>query len=199
MSFIFVVGAWGGGTSAVAGALHKMGCTGVEPFFGIGDPRTKNTFESRAYRALLLKHLSEQHLRPLTQDRSEIVQALKEFRDKLPPTATPIFLKHPLSALILPEIAEVFSPRFVFVFRPVADVETSRLRRGWGEHFGAKGASILFGQMMRFYINGTAEIFMLRYPMLLANPRLLLNAMANFVELGPKANIEAALNFIRRD
>lgn len=199
MSFVFVVGAWGGGTSAVAGALHKLGCTGVEPFVNIGDPRTRNTFESHAYRAVLFKHLSEPELRPLTQDRREIVRSLTQFKEMLPPTATPIFLKHPLSALILPEIAEVFSPRFVFVFRPVADIEASRQRRGWPEHLGAKGASLLFGHMMRFYINEPSEIFMMRYPMLLANTRLLVTALANFAELGPKANIEAALDHIRQD
>lgn len=199
MSFVFVVGAWGGGTSAVAGALQKLGCTGVEPFVNIGDPRTRNTYESHAYRAVLFKHLSEPELRPLTQDRREIVRSLTQFRDKLPQTPTPIYLKHPLSALILPEIAEVFSPRFIFVFRPVADIEASRQRRGWPEHLGAKGASILFAQMMRFYINESSEIFMLRYPTLLANTRILVTAMANFAELGPNAKIEAALDYIRQE
>lgn len=199
MSFLFVVGAWGGGTSAVAGALHKLGCTGVEPFVNIGDPRTRNTFESHAYRALLFRHLSEPELRPLTQNRREIVESLTQFRDKLPETPTPIVLKHPLSALILPELAEVFSPRFVFVFRPLADIEASRQRRGWPDHLGAKGASILFGHMMRFYVNEPSEIMMMRYPMLLANTRLLVNAMANFADLGPVANIEAAVEHIRQE
>lgn len=199
MSFVFVVGAWGGGTSAVAGALHKLGCVGVEPFVNIGDPRTRNTYESHAYRAVLFRHISEPDIQLRTQDRREIVRSLAQFRDTLPQTKNPIFLKHPLSAMILPEIAEVFSPRFIFIFRPVSDIEASRQRRGWPAHLGAKGASLIYAQMMRFYINEQSEIFMLRYPTLLANTRLILSAMANFTELGEKANIEAALDYVRKD
>ena len=50
----------------------------------------------------------------------------------------PIFLKFPLSALVIPQICEVFDTKLVYVMRPLEDIERTRLRRNWLPYLAQK-------------------------------------------------------------
>src|SRR5262249_12197083 len=140
MKLLLVCGPWSSGTSLVAGLLARVGATGFGPHFTTNDPHTGNSYELVAFRDLVQTFASEQTLsvRPgidikaqLRNFHNRIVnQELGYYDDK--PDA-PIFLKYPLSALVIPEICAVFDTRLIYVLRPLADIEVTRRRRGWAE------------------------------------------------------------------
>ena len=80
MKTIFVCGPWGSGTSAVAGLMANLGCLSVGPFFESSDPKTTVTFESIAFRKLILQVASEKDVCVRDHDSRSIIlqlQALK--------------------------------------------------------------------------------------------------------------------------
>ena len=82
----------------------------------------------------------------------------------------PIFLKHPLSALFLPQICKVFNARLIYVMRPIIEIERTRIRRHWGPNLGAKGAEIIYAHMFRTLVNDAFPTFIVRYTELIAAP-----------------------------
>ena len=115
MKLILVCGPFGSGTTAVAGLLARLGATGFGPYFQPPDPLTANSHELVAFRDLLRSVTSERTL-TLTA-AGEVTTALEHFRNRIirqefgaydEKSATPIFLKHPLAALIIPQICAAF-------------------------------------------------------------------------------------------
>lgn len=198
MPYIFVVGAWGGGSTEIAGILNSLGCPSQSPFRPKGDGSTGAGFQSEAYHNLLLSFIDEEKLDYKVKDRVKVIEALTVFRDCLPQTTMPFFLQHPLSALILPEISEVFKPRFIFIYRPFKEIEANRLRQKRPSHMGRDGAQTLYTHMMRFYVDAPDNILMLRYPGLLKRTRAIISAIIGFVGLKDKAAMPKALNYIQK-
>jgi hypothetical protein len=197
---ILIAGAWGGGTSAVAGCIDQLGADGLPPYWAVDDPRTGSTFESAAFRSLLLDIVDEAGLE-LKVAPAMVVPALVRFRKWTEAQAggQPYFLKHPLAALVLEELGRVFAPRFLFVFRSPSDIEATRRRRRWAPRFGAEPARILYARMIGFKARWQSPVLTVHYEDLCADPVREVDRIADFIQLGdPKQRMAAALTVRRR-
>jgi hypothetical protein len=207
LRLILVVGPWSSGTTAVSGMFAKMGLNGIGPYFRTNDDRTKNSYESSAFRDVINRLASEDTLK-LTMRRKESIQVLMKFKQDLidqkfgPVDITgqqPIFLKYPLTALLIPEICSVFDTRLVYVLRPLKDIEATRLRRNWQQQFGADGARRMYSNMFNVLLNLPIPTMMIRYPELLQRPMFYAKQLANLAGVSPQSElIQAAADFIAR-
>ena len=133
--------------------MANLGCLSVGPFFESSDPKTTVTFESIAFRKLILQVASEEDVCVRDHDRSTIIPRLRALKAVIeegvlrnPGIAgdPPIILKHPLSCLIIRELAAVFDAKFIFVERDLQEIEKTRERRRWAPHFGSQGAEKIY-------------------------------------------------------
>jgi hypothetical protein len=169
------------------------------------DPLTANSHELVAFRDLLRSVTSERTL-TLTA-AGEVTTALEHFRNRIirqefgaydEKSATPIFLKHPLAALIIPQICAAFDTRLVYLIRPLRDIETSRQRRKWDAQYGAKGAGIIYSQMFNALINHTFPTTLVRYAELIQRPLDHARGLASFAGLNSSADVvREAAAFVR--
>jgi hypothetical protein len=190
MKLLLVCGPWSSGTSVVAGLLAKLGAMGFGPYFITYDQRTGNSYELIAFRKLVQDFASEQTL--ALKPGVDVKAQLRKFRDCIAnqelgyydvKSDTPIFLKYPLSALVIPQICEVFETRLIYVLRPLRDIEATRKRRGWPEHFGAKGAELIYSRMFTALVNHSFPTIILRYPELVASPIEQIYKLVGFADL----------------
>jgi hypothetical protein len=188
----------------VAGLLHRLGVAGLEPYFETRDERTQNSYESIPFRDVMIKLFDEETLK--LRDRADLVAAseLRKFRDQLGAklgatieAVAPIFLKHPASALFLPQICQLFETRLIYVVRPLAEIETTRRRRGWPSEFGARGAEIIYSHMFRTLVEHTFPTTIVRYKELLDSPLQQARRLSEFAGLdNSQRTIEQAAAFI---
>ena len=204
MQLILVCGPWSSGTTAVARVLDELGLKGIAPYFQTNDERTKNSFESLAFREVVDQLASEQTLQ-LKVSGPVAVQALLGFREKLTADGVvgenqgPIFLKYPLSALLIPQIAMMFETRLLYVLRPFGEIEATRQRRGWSSNLGAAGAEVLYSKMFQVLVDLQIPTMVIRYPELLATRRRHARQIASFCGLPlDETRIDAAVQSIRR-
>jgi hypothetical protein len=205
MKLVLICGPWSSGTTAVAGMLDKLGVNGIGPFFQTNDERTKNSFESLAFRAVI-DQLADEKTLELKVERPKAVKILKAFREKLEADGGAeknaekvIFLKYPLSALLIPQIARVFDTRLIYVLRPLKDIEATRVRRGWASHLGAAGAQVLYSKMFQVLVDLPIPTLVVRYPELLATRRRHAKQIATFCGLEvEKESIDAAAESVRK-
>lgn len=204
VELVLVCGPWSSGTTAVAGMLRRLGMNGLPPFFGTTDERTPNSYESVAFRAAVDEVASEKSV-TVTVPPATVVERLTAFRERIRRgehgaySGEPIFLKYPLSALLIAPICEVFRTRLVYVLRPLRDVEATRVRRGWGAQTGAQGGQVLYGAMFRTLVEDRIPMpHMVRFVELVEDPRRHALELARFVglEVGPE-KIEEAARFVR--
>ncbi len=204
---LLVTGPWSSGTSAVAGMLDALGVNGLGPYFNTNDVRTPVSFESIAFRNTVLALASENDLQ-ITASRDQALAALRALRQRVidgefgpydAKNPAPIFLKLPLSALLLSMICQVFDAQLLYVLRPMKDIEATRVRRNWPEHFGAKGAQIIYAQMFKTLVNRRYPTQLLRYPELVSRPRQHARLLARIagIEVTPE-QLEKAASFVRR-
>jgi hypothetical protein len=110
----------------------------------------------------------------------------------------PIFLKHPLSALIIPQICATFETRLIYLFRPLRDIEASRRRRKWAAQYGAKGAGIIYSHMFNALINYTVPTIIVRYSELINRPMEHARNLAAFAGLRSSLDVmREAVAFVR--
>ncbi len=205
MKLVLICGPWSSGTTAVAGMLDTLGINGIGPFFQTNDERTKNSFESLAFRAVI-DQLADEKTLELKVERPKAVKILKAFREKLEADGGAeknaekvIFLKYPLSALLIPQIARVFDTRLIYVLRPLKDIEATRVRRGWASHLGAAGAQVLYSKMFQVLVDLPIPTLVVRYPELLATRRRHAKQIATFCGLEvEKESIDAAAESVRK-
>lgn len=192
---VLVCGPWSGGTSATAGVLAALGLNAPGPYVGIHDPRTPNTYEMKAFQLLLQSLVSELSLERLVTS-SEMVRALTHFRDVTLPAELkkqgmdvqkPVMLKHALASFILPEICQVFDVQLVVVTRPIADIESTRVRRSWPAQYGSFGASQIYGHVFSYVVNAGLPYRIVRYPELLARPQGEVDELADFIAVAVSA------------
>jgi hypothetical protein len=186
VNLILVCGPWSSGTTAVSGMLVQLGARGLPPYFHTDDPRTPNSFESEAFRQVIGELVDENTLR-VRVDWSQAQARLSDFRAQLETelagSAMPLFLKYPLSAMLLPEICQVFSARLVYVLRPLPEIEATRQRRGWPAQFGAAGARVLYPHMFETLVDRQFPTLVVRYSELLAEPARHAPMLAGFCGL----------------
>jgi hypothetical protein len=207
MKLVLVCGPWSSGTTAVSGMFDALGVDGCGPYFRTNDARTRNSFESLAFREAVDSVASDQTL-ALTVPPKEVVARLQDFKatlqaqraaSGLDPDA-PLFLKYPLSALVIPQACRVFNARLVYVLRPTQDIEATRLRRKWSENFGAKGAQVLYSRMFNILLERPFPTMVVRYPELLRAPLPYAKQLATYAGLKnvKPEQLEAAAQFVRK-
>ena len=201
MQLILVCGPWSSGTTVVAGLLERLGLRGLPPYFVTSDPRTSNSFESMDFRRLIGELVDENTLR-MRVDWPVAQQRLLEFRKSLEQQADDgaalLFLKYPPSALLIPEICQVFATRLVYVLRPMQAIEATRERRSWQVQFGAAGAQVLYPAMFQALVDYEFPTHLVRYTELLRDPAAHAGQLARFCGLSADADVIArAAAFVR--
>jgi hypothetical protein len=194
---ILVCGPFGSGTTAVAGLLAGLGLPGLAPYVHTDDERTPVTFESIEFRSTLLRTVSEMNLsfKPGVDREAEI----KLLRTKVAASGhATIFLKHPLAAMLIPELCRTFDARLVYVLRPLADIEATRKRRNWLAPTGSAGARVIYSQMFSLLVNNAFPTMIVRYSEVLADPLNAAKRLAQFAALDVREQgIKQAAGFIR--
>lgn len=207
LELVLVCGPWSSGTSAVAGLLANMGLEGLPPYLHTKDERTKNSFESTVFRSLVMGLAAEPTV-ALKVEKAEAAARLREFRKGLltgkfgtpmRSSGTPLFLKYPLSAVLIPQLCSLFHTRLIYVLRPVGEIETTRVRRGWPAYQGAEGAQKIYSYMFSALVEHDLTTKIVRYNELIDKPLETARDLAHYVGLAasPQA-IEKAAGFIRR-
>ena len=205
VKLLLVCGPWGSGTTAVAGLMQRLGISGLEPYFETRDERTQNSYESILFRDVMVGLVNEETLSLRSGADSMVDSELSKFRDQLPDVAAttvqarhPIFLKHPLSAMFLPQICRLFDSRLIYVVRPIADIEETRRRRDWRPEFGARGAEIIYSHMFQTFVEYEFPTIIVRYSELLASPEQHARTLSEFADLpSDQAAIKRAAAFIK--
>lgn len=202
--FIFVVGAFSSGTTAVTGMLMNLGAVALGPFGMTNDPRTQTSLESIALQVLCDDLVSEDALQIWQGKRLQIVPKLVGFKREVEAIISqnssiqgkPLVFKRATTAVFLKEIDLVFKPKFVFVYRDLAEIERTKVRRGWAECHGQWGAKII-NSHMRAFAASSHEPFTVHFEDVLSNPRLVAEAMALEFNLNPTEHmLQAASSWI---
>jgi hypothetical protein len=185
MRLILVVGPWGSGSTAVVQVLMKLGAAVPGPWQATIDPRTPNSYETVYFNQLLRTFADEQ---TVTVTHPEmIIDGLTQFKARIERHGgagdVPVVLKYALAAAILPQICEVFDTRLVYVIRPIAEIEATRIRRQWKHFYGKKNAARIYSLMFQHLINAPTPVHLIRYPALLADPEREIRALAAFADL----------------
>jgi hypothetical protein len=207
MRLVLVCGPWGSGTTAVAGLLHRVGLKGFGPYFQTSDERTRNSYELLPFRELMLQLASEEKLSLQPNAAAVLEQRIIEFRERirnqeLGPYAEGdlIYLKHPLTALMLPQLCRVFDTKLIYVLRSLEQIEATRRRRNWPAHFGLRGARAIYGNMFTVLINHEfpTYVHVLRYTDLLNDPTYQVAGLMDFTGRScDAATIREATAFLR--
>lgn len=203
---LLVCGPWGSGTTAVAGLIHQLGVSGLELYFETRDERTRNSYESVLFRDVMVGLVDKETLSMRNGAEANVEPQLHEFRNRLlvsdvlgmaARVRRPIFLKHPLSAMFLPQICRLFETRLIYVVRPLGDIETTRQRRGWPSEFGPRGAEIIYSHMFRTLVEHAFPTAIVRYAELLDSPLQHARRLSEFAGLdNTQRAIEQAAAFI---
>jgi hypothetical protein len=186
MRLILVCGPWSSGTTVVSAMLDRLGARGLPPYLRTNDPRTENSFESLAFRAMIGELIDENTL-SMRVDWAAAQARVTAFREELEAAVgdagAPLFLKYPLATVLIPEICAAFEARLVCVLRPLAEIEATRERRGWGAQFGAVGARVLYPRMLEALVETRTPMLMLRYADVLEQPAAQAGELAQFCGL----------------
>jgi hypothetical protein len=166
--------------------------------FHTRDERT-TTYEMAAFRNVLMG-LSDELSVKRTATRDEALSALKRFdHDYLSTEKGPILLKHPLSALFIPELEQVFDMKIVTVMRSFHAIEATRQRRNWKPAFGQAGAQRIYLALNNALAECQSPMYWFKYQDLISNPYRQVVDIANFLGYGrDKASLEKAISRVRR-
>lgn len=206
MKTILVCGSWGSGTTAVAGVLDRLGFTGFGPYYHTNDVRTPNSYELVPFRSMVLSLASEFSLSLTESSAERIGQAVQGFRQRIldrefgpcdPQGDLPVFLKYPLSALLLPQICQCFDTRLIVVTRPLQAIEATRRRRNWPGQYGEAGAKVLYSRLFSAFVELGLPAHFVHYPQLVKTPEPLIRAMAEYCGRVPDDRlVSEAVRFI---
>ena len=200
--YVFVLGAYGSGTTAVTGVLDELGVFTFPPHFHTNDPRTPCAYEPVQLKKILLRHLSEQDME-VTGDVDQLMQEIGRWLlyvvENEKPAASVAALKHSLLTVILPEILPRLRPKVIVVNRPYEDIERTRVRRNWPAYLGAQGAKKIYENINSGLVRYNKEnILDISFPELLSSPVKYIKLLNDFCGLGnDNARINNALSFIR--
>jgi tetratricopeptide (TPR) repeat protein len=203
---IFVCGPWGAGTSLATKVLMRLGCVGKPPYFETNDPRTENSFESKEFRELLISILDEGNLSFRMTDPSQILESVALFHDRIVlytdefdigREKTFVF-KQPLNAFIISQLNAIFDARFLFVLRPITDIDATNKRRGWRPVYGRAGALQIYDQMFKSIADNPITPVILQYKSILQSPLDEIRRLAKCLNIeSTDSDIRAAAAAIR--
>jgi hypothetical protein len=200
MKVIFIAGSYGSGTSAITGILDKMGVSSLPPHFLTNDYRTPNSFESIAFRDLVISFADETTLTKNMSKAAEFIQGLKKLvQQGNGGTADAVVLKMPLASICITQIIEAVDPYIIMVHRPIEEIEASRIRRGWDSAcFGAAGAQVIYSRLITELMQMKKSYLAISYHDLQKDPRREMLRVTNFCDLSEINNrIDGAIGFVR--
>ena len=209
LKVILICGPFGSGTSVVAGLMERLGAFGIGPYFETIDPNTPNSYESLAFRETIrsaLGYTSQTTISPVAPPPDAVQSGLRVLQKRIEDREfglydfrKPIFVKYPLSALVIPQICEVFDTKLIYVMRPLEDIERTRLRRNWPSYYGAESAAMIYDHMSDIQKNRSYPIMVVDFKELSAAPEVHASNIARFAELDPtQAELCAAVDFVRK-
>lgn len=184
--------------------LMNLGAIAFGPFGITNDPRTQTSLESVALQRLCDDLVSEDVLQIWEGKRLQIVPKLVGFKREIDAIISqksgiqgkPIVFKRATTALFLKEIDLIFKPKFIFVYRDLAEIERTKVRRGWGECHGQSGAKVI-NSHMRSFASSSYDPFTVRFEDIRRNPRAMAEAMSNELGLNQTEEmLQAASNWI---
>lgn len=208
MKVVLTCGPWGSGTTAVAGLLARIGAYDFDPYFHFttNDPDTPDSHEFMPFRDIILQYADQPTVALKPAPPGAVKASLLALRQQIERQqfgrydirrSRWISLKYPLSALLIPEICEVFETKLVYVMRPLEQIERSRLRRNWPPYFGAMGAEVIYGIMSEVRKHYAYPTMTVEYAALLAAPLHHARQFARFVGLAPtRAELRQAAAFV---
>ena len=206
---VLIAGAFGSGTSAVAGALHHMGISTVPPHVHTVDSRTPNSYESKEFRKIILSFANQKTLSVDTTNSDLFVQRLKKFmvdveashrspKNDIHPTY--IFLKHPMASICLKEISLALDPAIILVHRPLEKIEATHNRRGWDIQSGATGAQTIYAKAHSDLTTLGREYLNVSFDQFLEETEQEIFRILNFCQIEDRSissRIQDALKFVR--
>lgn len=196
---IFIAGAYGSGTTAITGALDRMGVSTAPPHFLTNDPRTPNSFESTAFRNIILS-FADADTTSLDTSKSELaIEQLRHFRSQI--EHPHVALKMPLASICLQQIVAALDPSLIVVHRPFEEIEASRRRRNWPSQFGADAARIIYSKIFGDIVRLDRSFLPISYNAFLRAPEHELFRILDFCKItdqSVRSRMNEALAFIRR-
>jgi len=208
MKIVLICGPFGSGTTLIAQILDCLGAVGFPPYFMTNDPATPNSYESIDFKETVLQYVSEPTLSLITRAPGDVQLGLRSLLRRIEQRESctygagftkPIFLKYPASALLIPQICEVFDTTLIYVWRSLEDIERTRTRRNWFPYLGAQGAAIIYNLMsaaLKQHSNPTMNV---NYKEVLLSPLECVRDIAQFVGLEPtREELRRAVDIVRR-
>ena len=151
----------------------------------------------------MLEVASQLPFRLHSNDRGKIVARLTAFCAEilslfpLQEEQAAYYLKFPLACFVLPELAQIFDAKFVYVLRQAAEIEQSRKRRKWRFRFGPASVAIVHSLLFDFYIEQDAPIHFVKYKELLANLAKIAAEMIAFCGIKPNEPFGDIVGLVR--
>ena len=200
--FVIVLGPWSSGTTAVAGALDKLGAYTCPPHHRTPDPRTPTSFEPEELRTILAQYVNEPQL-GIAGDRMKMMHDIGTWLQRtVPPEIQEsgvVAMKHPLFGLMVPQLISLLRPKFLVVRRPYGDIERTRIRRQWPAIYGYLGARLLYGSIYHDLVGYDMNFMDVSYPEVLTNPEREIDRIAEYAGLDKDGKLRsAAVDFVRR-
>ena len=199
---IIIIATWSSGSTALTGFLHHCGAYTCPPHQHTNDERTPHAFEPLPY-AKALRHLINEFTLKQQGDFHQFHSFFKNYIDSELQKSKElgfetIALKHPLQTFILPYLKRHLNPKFVFVTRPIDQIEATRVRRRWHPIYGALGAKQIYSVATDFLINNSCPYLSVPYTSLL-NDIQMRQALLDFCNLEPNSQmLSDAENFLRK-
>ena len=164
---IVIISTWSSGSTALTGFLHHCGAYTCPPHQKTNDIRTPNAFEPLAY-SDALKNLIDEATLSKKGNFNAFKSFFAEYYFKEVVKAkelgfAAICLKHPLQIFFLPYLSNFLKPKFVFVTRPIEQIEASRMRRKWHPVYGKQGANRLYSVATHFLISNSCNYLSVAY------------------------------------
>ena len=200
---VAVLGPFRGGTSCVAGLLHRLGVHMGNRFSPPRPSNPKGFYEASHLKRLCIRSYKEPWLRE-QNSYQERVTALRVWGNARRDECQPDQIaggKHPTLCMMVPELVESWGDvRFVVVERPVEESIASLLKRGWG--WPAAAVRKVLPMMIAARERGLAavdddRIFRLRYHELLTDPVSVVDQLTAWLEIEPTPEqLTEAIDFI---
>lgn len=189
LPIVAVVGQFRGGTSAVAGVLHKLGCSMGAAFRKPSKANPRGFFEAQALAKLCRQAYKEPWLKEQNTfaDRVAALKAWAAMRRRQ--VGGRIFGgKHPTLCLMVPEMLEAWPDcRIIAVERAVEESEASLLSLGWG--WPEEAVRTVLRRMIETRdaalatIEDQGRVLRLPYRDLIEKPELTISMLKNFCGL----------------
>lgn len=186
---IAVLGVYRSGSTAVAGALHRLGVDMGPPFF-------EGFYESAGLSKQLRKWWDEPRLREKVSQAKRVPALAQWIQEREAGGARWVGMKHPLLSLCGEDLVQAWGPetRFIRCCRPLEDSINSLKRLGRSVD-GAFLQGTLMAALDRFFAG--REHLAIEFADLMSNPRREVERLMEYLSITADADrIEAAVRFI---